>query len=136
MNILRQSTAVDDLIGPFVDSTDGDSEEVGLTIEDSDVKLSKNGQPVVDKADVTNAAHDADGFYNCELDATDTNTVGNLVLYVHVRAAGRFGGAFGGRWGVLHCRATGGLDPTRPRHRARRTPRRLAACGTDAGALD
>jgi hypothetical protein len=85
--ILRQSTAVDVLIGPFVDSTDGDAEETGLTIAQADVRLSKNGQTGAQKSDVTSAAHDADGFYNCELDATDTNTVGQLTLYVHVAGA-------------------------------------------------
>ncbi|KKN34362.1 hypothetical protein LCGC14_0794530 [marine sediment metagenome] len=85
--ILRQSTAVDVLIGPFVDSTDGDTEEAALTINRADVLLSKNGQGAVQKTDVTAAASDADGFYNCELDATDTDTVGQLVLYVHVAGA-------------------------------------------------
>lgn len=87
MNILRQSTAVDVLIGPFVDSTDGDTEETALTIAQADVRLSKNGQTAAQKSDVTSAAHDADGFYNCELDATDTDTVGAMVLYVHVAGA-------------------------------------------------
>jgi hypothetical protein len=85
--LLRQSTAVDVLIGPFVDSTDGDTEEAALTINRADVLLSKNGQGAVQKTDVTAAASDADGFYNCELDATDTDTVGQLVLYVHVAGA-------------------------------------------------
>jgi len=84
---LRQSTAVDVLIGPFVDSTDGDAEETGLTISQADVLLSKNGQPVAQKNDNTTCAADADGFYNCELDATDTNTVGQLTLYVHEAGA-------------------------------------------------
>ena len=79
--ILRQSTAVDVLIGPFVDSTDGVTPETGLTIQ---VDVSKNGQALADRNDVTNPVHDAagtvDGYYNCELDATDTNTVGSLVL--------------------------------------------------------
>lgn len=87
MNILKQSTAVDVLIGPFVDSTDGDSEETTLTISASDVRLSKNGQTAGAKNDATACAHDADGFYNCELDATDTNTVGTLVIYVHEAGA-------------------------------------------------
>ena len=85
--ILRQSTAVDVLIGPFVDSTDGDAEETGLTIAQADVRLSKNGQTAAQKNDNTTCAHDADGLYNCELDATDTNTVGQLTLYVHVAGA-------------------------------------------------
>lgn len=77
--ILKQSTAVDVLIGPFVDSTDGYTAEVGVS---PSVKLSKNGQALAAKNDVTTPVHDADGYYNCELDATDTNTVGTLVLSV------------------------------------------------------
>lgn len=87
MLVLRQSTAVDVLIGPFVDSTDGDTEETALTIANTDVKLSKNGQTLAAKNDATTCAHDANGMYNCELDATDTNTVGTLVLFVHVSGA-------------------------------------------------
>lgn len=85
--VLRQATAVDVLIGPFVDSTDGDAEETGLTIAQADVRLSKSGQAAAQKSDATTCAHDADGFYNCELDATDTGTVGQLTLYVHVAGA-------------------------------------------------
>lgn len=77
--ILKQSTAVDVLIGPFVDSADGYTAESGLSPA---VKLSKNGQALAAKNDVTTPVHDADGYYNCELDATDTNTVGTLVLTV------------------------------------------------------
>src|SRR5690606_27548358 len=80
--VLRQSTAVDVLIGQFVDSTDGVTAETGLTISQADVLLSKNGQALAQKNDNTAAAHDANGYYNCELDATDTNTVGTLVLTV------------------------------------------------------
>lgn len=80
--ILRQSTAVDVLIGPFVDSTDGVTAETALTISQADVLLSKNGQSLTQKSDDTAAAHDSSGYYNCELDATDTNTVGTLVLVV------------------------------------------------------
>ncbi len=77
--ILRQSTAVDVLIGPFVDSTNGYDAETGVSPA---VKLSKNGQALAAKSDVTTPVHDADGYYNCEFDATDTNTVGTLVLSV------------------------------------------------------
>lgn len=76
---LRQSTAVDVLIGPFVDLTDAATAETG---ESPSVKLSKNGQALAAKSDVTTPVHDADGYYNCELDATDTNTVGTMVLTV------------------------------------------------------
>jgi hypothetical protein len=79
MLILKQSTAVDVLIGPFLDTTDAATAETG---ESPSVKLSKNGQALAAKNDATTPVHDADGYYNCELDATDTNTVGTLVLSV------------------------------------------------------
>lgn len=77
--VLRQSTAVDVLIGPFVDSTDGFTSEEGLSPA---VELSKNGQALAAKNDATTPVVDDLGYYNCELDATDTNTVGTLVLAV------------------------------------------------------
>ena len=84
MHILRQSTAVDVLIGPFVDKTDGNTLETGKTL---DVELSKNGQGLANKNDSTAPTDDTggnvDGYYNCELDATDTDTVGTLRLCVH-----------------------------------------------------
>ena len=67
------------LIGPFLDLTDGATAESGET---PTVKLSKNGQALAAKSDVTVPLHDADGYYNCELDTTDTGTVGTLVLTV------------------------------------------------------
>lgn len=87
MQMLRANTAVDVLIGPFVDSTDGDTEETALTLSQADIKLSKNGQALAQKNDNTSAVHDANGYYNCELDATDTNTEGTLTLIVHESGA-------------------------------------------------
>jgi hypothetical protein len=46
------------------------------------VLLSKNGQGLAGKNDVTAPAHDSAGYYNCELDATDTNTIGALNVVV------------------------------------------------------
>lgn len=83
---LRANTAVDVLIGPFVDKTDGNTTEDSLTLTQAEIKLSKNGQALAQKNDDTSAAFDDDGYYNCELDATDTNTEGNLVLIVHQSA--------------------------------------------------
>ena len=81
--ILKQSTAVDVLIGPFVDITDGATAETG---ESPAVKLSKNGQTLGAKNDATTPVHDADGYHNCEFDATDTDTVGTLVATVAASA--------------------------------------------------
>lgn len=81
MTDLRANTAVDILLGPFVDVTDGSTAETALTL---DVEVSKNGQALANKNDVTTPVHDGagtiDGFYNCELDATDTNTEGVLTV--------------------------------------------------------
>lgn len=79
MFILRQSTAVDVLIGPFVDGSDGATPEEALS---PSVQLSKNGQTAATKNDVTTPVHDNAGYYNCEFDATDTGTVGQLVAFV------------------------------------------------------
>lgn len=79
MKFLKLSTAVDVLIGPFVDAGDATTAETGLSPA---VQLSKNGQALANKNDATTPTHDAAGYYNCELDATDTNTVGHLDLIV------------------------------------------------------
>jgi len=83
---LKANTAVDVLIGPFLDIDDGNTTEESLTIEDEHVLLSKNGQGLTDKNDTSNAAHDLNGYYNCPLNDTDTNEEGNLVLVVHFAA--------------------------------------------------
>lgn len=84
---LQANTAVDVLIGPFIDDTDGKTAETALTLSQADIKLSKNGQALAQKNDDTAAAHDANGYYNCELDTTDTNTEGTLTLIVHESGA-------------------------------------------------
>jgi len=84
---LRQSTAVTVKIGPFVDETDGVTAETGLTISQADVRLSKNGGDYAQKHDSDAASHDENGEYNCNLDATDTNTLGRLKLSVHESGA-------------------------------------------------
>jgi len=81
--MLKQSTAVDVLIGPFVDKTDGASAE---NSESPAVKLSKNAGALAAKNDATTPSLSADGYYICDLNATDTNTVGTLVLTVAASA--------------------------------------------------
>ncbi len=90
--LLKQSTAVTVKFGPFLDSTDGNTVEDGLTIQKADVRLSKNGgdmaaanadQGVADAG----AAHDEIGYYDISLDATDTNTLGRLKVMIHEAGA-------------------------------------------------
>ncbi len=79
---LRQSTAVNVRLGPFVDDTDGKTAETGLTIAQADVRLSKNGGAAAQKNDASSCTHDENGYYTCPLDSTDTNTLGRLTIMV------------------------------------------------------
>ncbi len=84
---LKQSTAVDIALGPFVDSTDGFTAETGLTLAQADIRLKKNAGAWAQKNDVTSATHEENGWYECELDATDTNTLGLLIVAVNETGA-------------------------------------------------
>ena len=84
---LKQSTAATIMLGPFVDEDDGKTAETGLTISQADVRLSKNGGNMAQKNDANAAAHDEIGKYSCQLDATDTGTLGILDVMVHESGA-------------------------------------------------
>jgi hypothetical protein len=84
---LKQSTASQSvLIGPFVDDTDGATAETGLTIANTDIRLSANGGNMAAK-NSGGGTHDEAGWYTITLDATDTATVGRLQLSVKVAGA-------------------------------------------------
>ena len=84
---IKQSTAYTFRLGPFVDETDGKTAETGLTISQADVRLSKAGGNFAQKNASSSASHDEIGFYICILDATDTNTCGELLVAVHESGA-------------------------------------------------
>lgn len=87
MQYLKESTASQSvIIGPFVDDTDGNTAETGLTVNNTDIRLSKNGGNIVAK-NSGGGTHDELGYYTITLDATDTNTVGRLQLAAHVSGA-------------------------------------------------
>jgi len=84
---LKQSTASQAVvIGPFLDEDDGKTAETGLTISNTDIRLSKAGANIVAK-NSGGGTHDELGFYQITLDATDTNTVGELLIAVHESGA-------------------------------------------------
>lgn len=85
---LKQNTAITLSIGPFLDETDGDTAETGLTIAQADVRLSKNHSTFTQKNESSSAVHDENGFYRVSLNSTDTNTVGKLRVYVNLSGAG------------------------------------------------
>lgn len=84
---LKQSTAVTVKIGPFVDSSDGNTEEGGLTLSQADIRLCKNAGNIAQKNEATTCTYDEVGMYDCPLDTTDTNTLGRLELIVHEAGA-------------------------------------------------
>lgn len=85
---LRQSTASQEIpLGYFVDSTDGDTEVTGLTIANTDIKIWKAGATTLANKNSGGATHISNGIYYAVLDATDTDTVGPLVVFCHVSGA-------------------------------------------------
>lgn len=86
MILLKQSTVTTVKVGPFVDDTDAVTVEDALTIANTDVKLSKNGSALT-AAHATqgtgNAAYDENGYYDIDLDATDTGELGNLRITIN-----------------------------------------------------
>lgn len=84
---LKQSTAVTVKVGPFLDATDGVTEETALTIAQADIRLSKNGGAFAQTNNVAGATHDENGYYGVPLDATDTGTLGTLRVAIHETGA-------------------------------------------------
>src|SRR3989304_1155657 len=86
--LLPQSTAYTFRLGPFVDSTDGNTQENALTIAYTDVLLSKAGGALAAKNDTTNlTGTGANAHYTCVLNTTDTGTLGNFRVWCHVSGA-------------------------------------------------
>lgn len=84
---LKQSTAVDIAMGPFVDSTDGFTPETGLTITQPDIRLKKNAGNWAQKNASQTLSHEENGWYEVALDATDTNTLGILMVAIYESGA-------------------------------------------------
>lgn len=85
---LRQSTASQEVpLGYFVNDEDGNTAETGLTIANTDIKLWKQGATTLADKNSGGATHIAGGIYYAVLDATDTATLGGLIVFVHVAGA-------------------------------------------------
>lgn len=84
---LKQSTAREIALGPFVDQTDGFTAETGLTISQADVRLKKNEGDWAQKNETTTMVHEENGWYRCLLNTTDTDTLGILMVAVNESGA-------------------------------------------------
>ncbi len=82
MPFLRQSTIQTIRFGPFLDIADGVTEEDALTITQALRRLSKDGGDFAQSGETGNSTHDENGWYFDDLTAADTDTVGELLLYV------------------------------------------------------
>lgn len=85
---LRADTTFALSIGPFVDSTDGDTEKTGLSLVQADFIILKHGQASsAAKNDTGAGTHIADGMYSYVINGTDTNLEGIFQVWVHVAGA-------------------------------------------------
>lgn len=85
---LKNSTAGQEaLFGPFLDETDGITPLTGLTIANTDVKLWKRGGTTESNKNSGGLTHIAGGRYYGVLDATDSDTVGEMEANIHVSGA-------------------------------------------------
>lgn len=84
---LKQSTTVTIQLGPAVDDADGKTPETGLTIEDTDIYISKNGGAFANPNDTNDCTHDQSGYYTKQLNGTDTGTLGILTVECHESGA-------------------------------------------------
>lgn len=78
---LRQGTSITVRIGPFTNISDGLA-NTGLSISQSDIRLSKNGGDYAQSNDTGGGSHDENGWYIITLDATDTGTLGRLKVAI------------------------------------------------------
>jgi hypothetical protein len=89
--VLKQSTATNIIIGPFLDDADYKTPETALDVTGFNFDIYKG----VSKSDITITAsggsndcvHVANGYYNCELTTGDTDTLGRFRVTVNVTGA-------------------------------------------------
>jgi len=84
--IIKQATSTSVMIGPFLDDTDGVTPETGLTISNTDVRISINGGNMAAK-NAGGCTHDEIGWYTCTFDATDTANEGMMQIMVNESGA-------------------------------------------------
>lgn len=74
-------------IGPFLSSDDGKTPLTGLSITQSDIKLSKNNSAFAQKDQTDNAVHDTVGWYDVPLNSNDVSETGKLLVMVDMPTA-------------------------------------------------
>jgi len=85
--VIRRTNPVTFRMGPFMDENDGKTVLTGLTISNSDVRLSKNDGAFGAMAGAAAITHDENGWYVVTLASADTGTQGNLLVAIHMTGA-------------------------------------------------
>jgi len=86
---LRFNTASQEIwLGPFLDDTDGKTAKTALTIANTDIKIYKSGATAAVNKNSGGATHDTKGWYFAVLDATDTNTLGQMEVFCFMSSGG------------------------------------------------
>ncbi len=81
--VLKQSTATDIHLGPFISNTDFKTVNSTLGLTQSDVRLSKNGATFAQLSSVLALTHSENGHFKIPLSSTDTNTLGRLRIVIN-----------------------------------------------------
>jgi len=85
---LRYSTDNQEIpLGYFLDKSDGDSEETGLSIANTNIKIWKWGATTLANKNAGGGTHISNGIYYAVFDSTDTNTLGPAKIFVHMAGA-------------------------------------------------
>lgn len=88
MNLLKHSTASQVIpLGFYLDSTDGNTAETGLTIANTDLWIWKEGATSLVNKNSGGATHMQNGVFYTTLDATDSNTKGKIKIFTHIAGA-------------------------------------------------
>src|SRR3990167_10015740 len=87
MLLLKQSTAINLKIGPFLAASNGDTVQDGLTISDTTIWVSKNHAALAHLGQTVAFTAQTQGLYVGSVSAADTNTAGAFQLWVHVADA-------------------------------------------------
>jgi len=94
MQFLRQATQVAVMIGPFLDATDGKTPETGLSLTQSDIRVSRVTDPggvalpFASKGLGAAPVHAEGGYYTFDVSSvSDTGNRGRLIISVNVAGA-------------------------------------------------
>ena len=79
---IEQSSTPIIKMGPFISDTDFNTLTTGATITQPDIRISKNGGDFAQTSAAQTATHDESGWYDIDLTAADTGTLGRITVMI------------------------------------------------------